>query len=251
MCKKTKIYLEGNSKIMGPGQDTTKQLQEKTRNQWRKANVKISKELRDIIHGYIMSDGYVSPAGSLQVDQSEEQAKFVEWLYKKCTPIRTATSVIADVTRTDPRSGSLTYSKRFFTRTLLKGFRNMWYKPNIPFIKDGKVKYIKRLPKSIACFFNSIVITLWFAGDGTNRTDCKGAHIEVTAFTVAERKTLQKLFKEKFGIAVQINKAGLSKKGTIQWNLAINPADYAQFRQLITQMDLIPTIFPYKLHKKN
>lgn len=233
-------------------QDTTKQLQEKTRNKWRKANVKISKELRDIIHGYIMSDGYVAPSGSLQVDQSKAQVKFVEWLYQKCAPIRTDTAEIADVVRTDSRSGSKTYSKRFFTRTLLKGFRNMWYKPNIPFMeKNGQVSYIKRLPKSIACFFNSISITLWFAGDGTNRTDCKGANIEVTAFTVAERQTLQKLFFEKFDIAVQINKAGLTKKGTQQWNLAINAADYTKFRQLITQMDLIPTIFPYKLHKKN
>jgi hypothetical protein len=259
---------------------TTKQLQAQTRQKWRDANVKISKELRDIIHGYIMSDGYVSPSGSLQVDQSLAQQKFVEWLYEKLAPVRTDTP-ISDVTRTDVRTGSKTFSKRFFTRTLLKGFRNMWYKQDTSVSthpssssaavhKDmwagqldctacrrgtlgliGKVKYIKRLPQSIKCFFNSITITLWFAGDGSNRTDCQGANIEVTAFTTAERLTLKKLFKQKFGIPVQINKAGVSKAGTPQWNLAINADNYQKFRKLITQMDLIPKIFPYKLHKKN
>jgi hypothetical protein len=233
---------------------TTKQLQAQTRKKWRDANVKISKELRDIIHGYIMSDGYVSPSGSLTVDQSLAQQKFVEWLYEKLAPVRTD-KPISDVTRTDIRTGSKTFSKRFLTRTLLKGFRNMWYKPDTSVSKvevgPSALKYIKRLPKSIQCFFNSITITLWFAGDGTNRTDCQGANIEVTAFTTAERLTLKKLFKQKFGIPVQINKAGVSKAGIPQWNLAINADDYQKFRKLITQMDLIPKIFPYKLHKKN
>lgn len=228
---------------------TTKQLQ--TRQKWNKANVKISKELRDILHGYIMADGYVTPSGSLQVDQSKEQEKFVMWLYEKCASIRTD-SPISDVARTDKRTGKKTFSKRFYTKTLLKGFRNMWYKPDIPFInKNGESKYIKRLPKSIACFFNSITISLWFAGDGTKKTDSKGANIEVTAFTPAERQRLKKLFQQKFDIPVKINKAGLSKAGTEQWNLSINASDYQKFRQLITQIDLIPKIFPYKLHKLN
>jgi hypothetical protein len=87
---------------------------EKSREKWAKANVKISKELRDIIHGYIFSDGYVTETGSLQVDQSKEQEKFVLWLYNKLEQIRTK-SPISDVTRTDKRSGKQTYSKRFYT----------------------------------------------------------------------------------------------------------------------------------------
>lgn len=218
----------------------------KIQQKWSKANVKISKELRDIIHGYIFSDGYVTPAGSLQVDQSKEQEKFVMWLYDKLALIRTNTP-ISDVTRTDKRSGKKTYSKRFYTKTLLKGFRFMWYKPTID--KEGNTKYMKQLPKSIACFFNSICISLWFAGDGTKRTDCRGANIEVTAFTPQERHTLKELFKQKFNISVSINRAGVSKSGTEQWNLVINASDYDIFRHLITQMDLIPKLFPYKLHK--
>lgn len=221
--------------------------QVKIRQKWVKANVKISKELRDIIHGYILSNGYVTATGSLQVDQSEKQEKFVMWLFSKLEPIRTNTP-ISDVIRTDKRSGKKTYSKRFYTKTLLKGFRFMWYKPTID--KDGNTKYIKRLPKSIACFFNSICVSLWFAGDGTKRKDCRGATIEVTAFTTEERHTLKQLFKQKFDISVTIIRAGVTKSGTEQWNLAINASEYDKFRNLITQMDLIPKLFSYKLHKQ-
>lgn len=223
------------------------QEQLKIREKWAKANVKISKELRDIIHGYIFSDGYVTETGSLQVDQSKEQEKFLLWLYNKLEPIRT-NSPISDVTRTDKRSGKHTYSKRFYTNTLLKGFRFMWYKPILD--KEGQVKYRKCLPKSIACFFNSVCISLWFAGDGTKRTDCRGANIEVTAFSTEERQTLKKLFKHKFDISVTIIRAGVTKSGTEQWNLAINAIEYDKLRYLLTQMDLIPTLFTYKLHKQ-
>jgi hypothetical protein len=209
--------------------------------------VKISKEIRDIIHGYIMSDGYITETGSLQVDQSEKQEKFVMWLYDKLELIRKNTP-ISDISRTDKRSGKKTYSKRFYTKTLLKGFRFMWYKPIID--KEGNTRYIKRLPKSIACFFNSICVSLWFAGDGTKKTDSRGANIEVTAFTPAERQTLKELFKQKFNISVNIIRAGVTKSGTEQWNLAINASEYDKFRILITQIDLIPNLFPYKLHKQ-
>ena len=40
---------------------------------------KISRQLRDIIHGYIMSDGYVSPEGT--VEHSCEQKDFTEWMF--------------------------------------------------------------------------------------------------------------------------------------------------------------------------
>jgi len=40
----------------------------------RKNNILISREIRDIIHGYVMSDGYLRN-GSLTVEQSTNQLK--------------------------------------------------------------------------------------------------------------------------------------------------------------------------------
>lgn len=55
----------------------------KIKKKWTQSNIKISRTLRDIIHGYIMSDGYINRDGALQVDQSKKQEKFVEWIMTK------------------------------------------------------------------------------------------------------------------------------------------------------------------------
>lgn len=220
--------------------------QKQIRDKWKKLNIKINKELRDIIHGYIMSDGYVKYDGSMQIEQSLKQEKFVEWLYKRFEIIRSENSQIQLVTRTDKRNNKVTQSKRFYTKSILKGFHQMWYESYVN--ERQETRYKKRLPKNLKGFFNSTFITVWFAGDGTKMIDQRGAKFEVTAFTAEERKELKRLFKEKFDIDAVINRAGESKNGTTQWALCINSPDYDKFRTLITQMDLIPNLFPYKLH---
>jgi hypothetical protein len=221
-------------------------------NKWkenREKGIILSRTLRDIIHGYIMSDGYVSKEGGLQVDQSDKQAKFTEWLYEKLALLRTNTP-IRTKTRYDIRTRKYTYSKSFQTKNLCKGFRSMWYEANTT--DDGKIQYRKVLPKSLDCFFNVTFVTLWFAGDGNKMIDQRGAKFEATCFTPEERKRLQHLFKAKFDIDVKINKAGESKSKTQQWSLSINSSEYDKFRALIThEMDLIERLFAYKLHSKN
>lgn len=209
-------------------------------------NVKISKELRDIIHGYIMSDGYVKNSGILTVDQSLQQEKFVEWLYEKLKDLRTDSS-IQKVSRINSRTQKKSYSLRFSTKSLLVGFHRMWYKPYIN--EKGVTVFKKSLPKRIDGFFNSTFLALWFAGDGT-KIGSIGAKFNVTAFTSDERETLKKLFKQKFNIKVKINKAGISKAKNQQWTLNINASEYQRFRSLITEMDLIERYFPQKLHPK-
>ena len=209
-------------------------------------DIKIPKEVRDILHGYIMSDGYIRD-GVLTVDQSKKQKLFVMWLYTKFQSIRTV-SPIKKVVRTQPDNQTKTYSLRFFTRAILKGFHHMWYEP---VIHDNKsLKYRKKLPKSIDCFFNENFISVWYAGDGTKILGSIGAKFEVTSFTIEERLRLKNLFLTKFGIKTQIISSGISKKGNRQWALKIGATEYPKFRALITKIDLIPTIFPYKLHKK-
>lgn len=216
----------------------------KIKKKWK--DIKISQELRDIIHGYIASDGFVRPDGIMTVDQGIDQAKFVDWLYEKLKDLRTE-NPIKEVPRPQKKAGKTYYSKRFSTRSLLKGFHKMWYQPSVD--NNGNTTYIKRLPKKMEGFFSSTFITVWFAGDGTKMRDQRGAKFEVTSLTADERHQLKRLFKQKFNIEVVINRAGNSITGTPQWSLSINTPEYDKFRQLITKMDLIPKIFPYKLHK--
>ena len=91
-----------------------KEKQNKIKQKWKKSEIKISKDLRDVIHGYIMSDGYIRN-GILTIEQSKKQERFVKWLYDKLTPIRTS-SFIKKVVRVDPKTNVQSYSLRFFTR---------------------------------------------------------------------------------------------------------------------------------------
>jgi NADH:ubiquinone oxidoreductase subunit 5 (subunit L)/multisubunit Na+/H+ antiporter MnhA subunit len=224
-----------------------KEKQNKIKQKWKKSVIKISKELRNIIHGYIMSDGYVTKNGICYIEQSKKQEKFVLWLYKKLELIK-STSGIKQYIRIHPKTKNKSYSLRFFTKSILDGFHNMWYLPYID--QKGFTRYKKKLPNNIHCFFDETFISIWYAGDGTKIIGSKGAKFEVTSFSVEERLTLKNLFFSKFNIKALIIKSGISKKGNIQWALKIPASEYLKFRDLITQIDLIPTIFPYKLHKK-
>lgn len=218
--------------------------QKRLNNKWVGRPKAISRELRDLIHGYIMSDGYVNPSGYLQVDLGEKQANFVQWLYDQLESLRT-NNPPRKVERFNKQRGGTTHSLRFTTRNILQGFYAMWYeKVRQP---NGTLKYRKKLPKSLMCFFSPTCITLWYAGDGTKEGDSRAMKIEVTAFSVEERLRLQQLFKVKYNITTSINRAGTSKTGTEQWVIRI-PADEAfKFRDIITKMDLIPNLFPDKL----
>lgn len=225
---------------------TSKIISDQNKKKWKNSKIRISKELRDIIHGYVMSDGYIRN-GCLTVHQGEKQKAYVQWLYEKLKIIRTP-KPIKEVIMTHSKTHRQSRSFRFFTRSVLHGFENMWYQVSID--TDGHRKLTKKLPKNIHCFFNETFVTVWFAGDGTKIIGSKGAKFEVTAFTVQERLTLKNLFFTKFGICAQIISSGLSKAGRPQWALKIPAQDYQKFRNIITKMDLIPNLFPYKLHKK-
>lgn len=204
--------------------------------------------INQVINGYIMSDGYVSLLGSLCVHHSSKQEKFVEWLYEVLREYRTDHPIVK-LERLHSRTNKVYSSSRFNTKNNMKEYRDLWYKSYLD--ESGKVCYRKILPDSIESFFGPVFITLWFAGDGTKILSHRGAKFEVTCFTAMERIRLQKLFKSKFDIETSINRAGISKKGTVQWTLNIKAKDYSKFHSLVTQIDLIPKLFPHKLWVSN
>jgi hypothetical protein len=213
---------------------------------WKQSGRRISVRLRDIIHGYIMSDGYLN-RGILTIDQGEKQLSFVQWLYTALESLRTKTSKISKVTRIHPKTHKTSYSYRFNTRTLLHGFQHIWYQP-IADERSGSIKYQKRLPKNIAGFFTPTFISVWFAGDGTNIIGSAGAKFEVTSFTEEERLRLQCLFLHKYDIRTIIISSGDSDTGNPQWALKIPAEEYLKFRDLITKTDLVPKLFSYKIN---
>lgn len=211
----------------------------------------ISKELNDIINGYIMGDGYLNKYGALTVDQGDKQLKFVEWLYNQLKPLCTEKCAIKEVRR--ERRGKITKSYRFNTRAVLKDYYQTWYSSS-PYLSAFSLRINdviqKRLPTNIDVMFTPLFITVWFACDGTKIVGSRGAKFEVTLFSVAEREILKTLFKSKYDISANIIRSGISSAGNPQWALVINSKEYDKFRELITQFDLIQNLFPHKLHKK-
>lgn len=209
----------------------------------KKEKRNISIDLDHIINGYVMGDGYLKPEGNLTVDQGEKQLKFVEWLYEKLKAICTENCAIKSVIR--ERNGRITKSYRFNTKAVLKDYYSNWYRP----VNSSSV-IKKQLPTNIADMFSPLFITVWFACDGTKMLGSRGAKFEVTSLSAAEREVLKKLFQSKYDISVNIIRSGQSSTGNDQWALVINSGEYDKFRTLITQIDLIQNLFPYKLHKK-
>nr|BBD21531.1 LAGLIDADG homing endonuclease [Rhipidosiphon lewmanomontiae] len=141
----------------------------------KKRSIQISRKLRDILYGYIMSNDWIN--------QSTKQKRlFVKWLYKKFRiPLE-------------------------HTRDICKSFRNMWYKPRMNIQKKRK-----SLPSTIACFFSIPFVTVWFAGSGTKIIGQRSIKFEVTYWTPEERLLLKHLFKTQFNINGRILRAGVSK----------------------------------------
>lgn len=204
----------------------------------------ISAEQESIINGYIMADGYLNSRGALQVDQGKDQKKFVEWMFKKLRNLCTKDCVIA---QTKVKKTGELKSYRFTTRSVLKDYRKRWYQ-KLQTSPKTVFSYQKVLPPDIGQIFTKDFIAVWYAGDGTKIIGSLGAKFEVTAFTPNERQMLKKLFKEKFGIETVINQQGVSRKGTPQWAICINAAEYPKFHDLIADHELIKLLFTYKLH---
>lgn len=227
----------------------------------RKPNeqVVLTGRMKEVVYGYVLSDGHIDSNGTLTVEQCVEQLKFVEWMGNEVLPLRAPTSVISKVygkknvkdpttgiVVKDPETGkalqeSYHKSYRFFTKRILRTYRQIWYP-----------KGTKIVPSELALCFTPLLISVWYAGDGTKIIESEGAKFEVTCFTVEDRLLLVRLFKQKHGIVAQINLNGFSKTGNQQYALVIRePESYNKLRDLLTQDPLIPTLFPYKLWKKN
>ena len=104
-----------------------------------------------------MSYGYVTKNGILYIEHSKKQEKFVLWLYNKLKLIK-APSGIKEYIRIHPKTKKKYYSLRFFTKAVLEGFHNIWYKPYkdhlgiVRYKKNFQIIYIVFLMKPLFLF---------------------------------------------------------------------------------------------------
>jgi len=172
--------------------------------------------VQSVVVGVLLGDGYLTPNGSLQVEHCLAQAEYTFWTYEMLGSI--AGKPPATVERYDRRTDKIYRSVRFYTKTVLKPFRDVFY--------CGRRKIV---PSRLAGLLDPLALAVWFMDDGGRgaRTP-KGLVINTSGFLADEQIALQSLLAGKFGVATSIHRVG---KG---FQLYVRAESYLRFAELVS-----------------
>src|SRR5438552_15531755 len=110
-------------------------------------------EAQSVIVGSLLGDGYLTPSGSLQVEHCLAHADYVGWKYEMLRSIAGKRPRIVE--RYDSRTAKTYRSMRFYTKCVLKCFRNDFY-------EDRR----KVVPRFIGRLMDPLAVAVWFMDDG-------------------------------------------------------------------------------------
>ncbi len=158
--------------------------------------VDLSQEARSVIVGFLLGDAYLYPNGTLQIEHSLGQASYVWWKYQKLVDIVGKIPVMIE--RHDPRTDRVYRSARFYTKAVLREFRDAFY-------RDRR----KIVPSNIGDLLDPIALSVWFMDDGGRgaRTP-RGLVFNTSCYSKREQIALQSALGERFGVEVSIHKVG-------------------------------------------
>ena len=103
---------------------------------------------RSLILGYLLSDGYLRPEGSIQFENALDQSDFINWLWYNLEAYRTSTKP-SGVTRIHKKTGKTSSSLRFYSRSCFRNLHPLFY-------SQGK----KRISPSLQPFFDFLMLLL-------------------------------------------------------------------------------------------
>ena len=156
----------------------------------------LSSETRSVIVGSLLGDAYLYPNGTLQIDQSLGQASYVWWKYERLSVIAGKAPVMVE--RYDRRTDRTYRSLRFYTKAVLKDFRDAFY-------RDRK----KIVPTQLGDLLDPMALSVWFMDDGGRGAHTpKGLVFNTSCYSEAEQLVLQALLLERFGVEVSIHRVG-------------------------------------------
>ena len=173
-------------------------------------------EAHSVIVGSLLGDGYLTPNGSLQIEHSLDQASYVAWKYEMLSSVAGKPPVLIE--RLDSRTTRTYRSMRFYTKSVLKSFRDLFY-------ADRR----KVLPSSLGDLLDPMAMAVWFMDDGGRgaRTP-RGLVINTSCFGREEQSLLQALLKAKFGLEVSVHRSGSG------FHLYIRARSFQRFSDLVT-----------------
>jgi hypothetical protein len=169
-----------------------------------------------VVVGSLLGDGYLTRNGSLQVEHCLDQAAYTFWLYQMLQPIAGRSPTLVE--RYDRRTDKTYRSVRFYTKTVLKSFRGLFY--------CGRQKVV---PSGLKELLDPLALAVWFMDDGGRgaRTP-KGLVINTSGFAAEEQGVLRSLLAEKFGVRTSIHRVG---KG---FQLYVRAESFSRFAELVS-----------------
>ncbi len=178
-----------------------------------------------LVVGAVLGDGHINRHGTITIDHAEAQRSYVEWKHQGFRDLNVLApgSKISQVVRLDKRTGTRTHSCRFFTRSLYKRERQLFY-------PEGK----KRVPPKLADMLDPLGLAVWFMDDGGRGGNTKyGLVIDVSSFTREEQSLLQDVLLAKFHLQTSLQSHGSSLTGRPTTKIYIKRASGLDFYAIV------------------
>jgi hypothetical protein len=173
-------------------------------------------ETQAVVVGSLLGDGYLTPNGSLQIEHCLAQAAYTSWKYQMLQPIAGKPPRLVE--RYDRRTRKTYRSTRFYTKAVLKGFRDCFY-------KDRK----KIVPTNLGDILDPLSVAVWFMDDGGRgaRTP-RGLVINTSCFSAEEQVFLTQVLFDLFGIQASVHR---HVRG---FQLYVKAESFSRFSELIS-----------------
>ena len=187
---------------------------------------------QSIVVGLLLGDGHLERSrrglARLHVRQHPTRRDYVDWLYQQLQRfVRTPPKIVMSQ---DRRTQVAT--PRYGFKTLAYPVFGEWHRR----FYDGRQK---RIPEGVGNWLEPTSLAVWFADDGSFKTDSRGLLLNTNAFSMAEQQRLQGALQQRFGLTTTLHRLR-------EWHRIYIPARSSdRFIELI--MPQLPTCVLYKL----
>jgi hypothetical protein len=173
-------------------------------------------ETRSVVIGSLLGDGYLGPSGSLQIEHCLAHADYVRWKYEKLAPIAGKPPRVIE--RFDSRTAKTYRSMRFFTRSVLKDLRSLFY------LDRRKV-----IPRCIGELLDPGALAVWFMDDGSRGgRSPRGLVFNTSGFSPEEQGFLVSVLKRKYDLEMSVHRVGRGHQ------LYVRARSFNRFSELVS-----------------
>lgn len=196
------------------------------------SRVGLTAQEQGVVVGLLLGDGHLELSrrslARLCVRQHPRRRAYVDWLYDNLKRfIQMPPKVVMSY---DRRNGMST--PRYGFKTLAYPVFVEWHSR---FYQNGR----KRVPDGIDQYLDAVALAVWFADDGSFKTDSRGLLLNTNAFSMESQRRLQEALAQRFGLKSTLHKLR-------QWRRIYIPASSTD-RLIKVILPYLPECLLYKL----